>query len=294
MKTQSIKFVILTIILAQSTVLFAQRKHFGNKPKNKFYFGVEGLMGTRSFKINSDITAIDKMGAFLTGTGFGAMMGDKAFHTKITRSYFNTEAMADQKFKLVETEGVVNLYPLQFMKKKFRYFEPYVVLGFNKGSLNFYGDYASQLKKNTKKATVAKAKTAPEFGTLNACACTCGGPMTDPDLYMTSPDAPAPSSAPAYSSAAPPSDPFAGDPDKEASAKPESSSAYLGKMTINRATVGGGVECHIPGATRFVNLFAEIKYGMPLSTNTGNVSFQNTKVTPQLTINFGINFGLSR
>jgi len=293
MKTVIFKIVILTIIVAQSTTLFAQRKHFGNKSKNKFYYGVEGLIGTRSFKIHSDITAIDKTGAFFTGKGFGVMVGDKAFHAKVTRSYYNTEPMADHKFKLIITEGVANVYPLQLVKKKFRYFEPYLLAGFNRGNLNFYGDYASS-KKNIKKATVAKAKTAPLFGTLanNNCTCTCG-PLADPDMYMTSPDASVPSSAPSYSTAAPPSDPFAGDPDKAASDGQQTSSSYLGKMTINRATIGAGVECHIPGASKFVNLFAEVKYGIPLSTSTKDPLFENTKVSSQLTVNFGINFGLS-
>jgi len=293
MKTIKFKFVILAIIVAQSSVLFAQRRHIGNKPKDKFYFGIEGLMGTRSFKVKSDINAIDKMGAFFTGTGFGIMMGNKAFHTKVTRSYFNTEPMADQKFKLIETEGLVNLYPLQLIKKKFRYFEPYLLAGLNRGNLNFYGDYASELKKKkNNKVTVAKTNAAPKSGTLNSC--TCGGPLVDPDLYMTSPDSPTPSLNPSYSSALPPADPFAGDPNKPTPNVQHTSSSYLGKMAINRATIGGGIEAHIPGATRFVNLFAEIKYGIPLSTRTRNSSFENTKVSSQLTINFGINFGLSK
>lgn len=65
---------------------------------------------------------------------------------------------------------------------------------------------------------------------------------------------------------------------------------YLGNITSMRATAGLGVAISLSDRFDFVKLFAESKYGLPISSNA-SADFKNTQVSDLLSFNFGISFG---
>jgi hypothetical protein len=255
------------------------------------YYGVEGTFGTRSFLFNSDVTAIDKTKAFLSGQGYGMIVGSKTIHAKVRRGSFKTEALADQKLKIIETEGVLNLYPLQLGKKKFRYFEPYILGGVNKSNVKFFGDYLPALSSLQTSPSEPKPGGAlgsghtPEAGVAGGLVCCCESTLpANPFQTGVVSSQPTPGAYQAI-----PSSDLGGNSDE-----PATGDLYIGRLNATRATVGFGFELHIPGAHHFVNLFAETKYGFPIAISNSEVSLRGTKPAGQLAVNFGINFGFSR
>jgi hypothetical protein len=69
-------------------------------------------------------------------------------------------------------------------------------------------------------------------------------------------------------------------------------SSYIGKINMTRLYVGAGVVGHLPGSTRFVNLFAEVRYGRPIGTKSMATELDRTKASDNLAITLGLTFGL--
>jgi hypothetical protein len=65
----------------------------------------------------------------------------------------------------------------------------------------------------------------------------------------------------------------------------------LGKLTVSRFNLGGGVQIHIPIQNKYINLFAEAKYCLPMGIKATVLEFEQTKVSRQLAVNVGISFG---
>jgi len=58
--------------------------------------------------------------------------------------------------------------------------------------------------------------------------------------------------------------------------------------------VGLGVQVHIPQPNNFLNLFAEVKYGMSLGTHSETTALVNTKGSSQMAVEFGLSMGIAR
>lgn len=284
---------IITISILVSNPLAAQHR---SRPGQKMYLGVEGSIGTRSFSIESDIPAINRMPVSTEGANFGLVFGNKIFHTKIKQGYFKSSASVSEKLKLIESEGLINVYPLQLRKTKFRYFEPYFVTGLERSTTILFGTYVSERggmgtagtgNSGSGSQTGSGSGTGTETGHVEPVVCE-GGLPANPD--GTTPAEPAP-----------PTDPN-GNPDNPDGTQGTSTGTdpltqeqpYLGRVINTRTNVGLGLECHIPGKHHFVNLFAELKYGIPISAKTSDTAFRNTKVSSMLAVNFGISFGFAR
>ena len=285
-----ILFIITTVVL-MSGVIMAQRK-----TPQKFYYWAEATIVTRSFKLKSNIADINNAKPFLSGQNFGVIMGSKRIHAKVRQGYYKTEESATQKFKMIETEGVVNLYPFQFATKKFRYFEPYFLIGANRSGIKFFGNYVSTEQKTagTVPGANVDSKTGTSLGTAEGtliCCCTDDGEMPTNPYQIVSIQSTPVTNPTAIESA------IANDltaVQQETLIDETTTESFLGKVMTTRATVGFGLECHVPGANHFINLFAELKYGFALNTTSRTAAFQDTKSSGQLSVNFGLSFGLSR
>ena len=66
----------------------------------------------------------------------------------------------------------------------------------------------------------------------------------------------------------------------------------LGKVNVSRFNTGLGVNIHIPGRRKFINLFAESSYGFVLGTKAFMSEFKETRFSNQLTANVGICIGV--
>jgi hypothetical protein len=285
-------FILFILALVCSYQADAQRfSRYGRNVKRgkKLNIGVEASMGTRSFHLKSDISVIDKMSVPVEGGNFGVVVGNKFYRAKVKQGYFNSAPAVPQKFQMVETKAILNLYLLQsLLKTRPKYFEPYFITAIDRSSIKFYGSYVDKSKLNgsgngsgssSGHGTSGGTSSGSGSGTVQ-----CDGPMGDPDEVATPPTTP-------------PTDPTAQNPD-QASQDPALNDPtrkdFLGKISAMHANVGLGLECHIPGQKHFVNLFAEAQYGIPFSTTTKDIPFNNTKASGVFSVNFGLSFGITR
>jgi hypothetical protein len=284
-KVNAIKSLLILFILSVVSIeADAQRfSRFGRNVKRgaKTNIGLEASMGTRSFKMESDIAAIDGMAVPLEGLNFGGIVGNKFYRVKLKQGFFKSAPAVPEKFELSETKGILNLYLLQTLNKKPKYFEPYLITAIDRGLLKFYGGYVDISKKSSSGSGSGSSSGDGDDATTDPHT-ECGEGLGDPDEQIT----------------LPPTDPSAEDPDNAVADDPAaldpSRKDYLGKISTMRANVGLGLECHIPGKKNFVNLFAEIQYGIPFSTSTKDIPFNSTKATGMLAVNFGLSFGITR
>jgi hypothetical protein len=291
LKIATIFFIVFVAVLNAGSVT-AQRK-----PVQKMYYGVEGAIGTRSFHFKSDIAELHKSNTFLTGQNFGAIVGGKKIHAKVRMGSFKTEATAAQKFKMAETELAVNVYPLQLKNKKFRYFEPYFFTGADRSSIKFYGDYVSTggtvagLQTGTVPGTTVDSTPKTEQGGTLICTCGDDGMMPANPYQLVDIQA-SPSTNPTSVEETLKSDLTA--TAEEDISEATVTESYLGKVMTTRANIGFGLECHIPGANHFINLFAEVKYGFAINNTSNHAAFRGTSASGQVAVNFGLSFGLSK
>jgi len=249
-----------------------------SRPGQRFYAGVEGSIGTRSFTMKSDIEAIDHMAVSAEGGSFGIVFGSKVFHTRLKQGYFKSSSSIAEKFGVMESSGSINLYPLQLNKMKFRYFEPYFLMGADRNTVKLYGEYVTITPGGGTLGAGNGTGTGTGTGTGHdgTIICGAGGPPIPDDGEGTLPTDPN-------------ENPEAGLGQSEQT----DSAPYLGKLVSTRANVGLGLECHIPGLHHFINLFAEAKYGIPVNKSVSDVVFKNTKASGSLAISFGVSFGFS-
>jgi hypothetical protein len=283
-------FCLMSIAVLTANTLSAQQR---SRPGQKMYLGVEGSIGTRSFSIKSDIPALNRMPVSTAGVNFGLVFGNKVFHTKLKQGYFKSAESVSEKLKTIETEAVVNVYPLQLKKMKFRYFEPYLITGADRGTMKMFGTYTSQIQGSATPGTLTPGSGVQTPGTgtgtvpdpAHGQEVVCGLPGNPDGTLVTTPaDANANSdqNQSGDGTLGTGTDPlFQVDP-------------YLGKIVNTRVNVGFGLECHIPGKHHFVNLFAELKYGIPVSATTSDEAFKNTKVSGVLAVSFGVSFGFAK
>jgi hypothetical protein len=295
--TDKIKVLLIVMVLALVCSYQADAQRFSRNGRNvkrgaKMNIGVEASMGTRAFHLKSDIIAIDKMSVPVEGGNFGVIAGNKFYRIKIKQGYFNSAPAVPQKFQMIETKGILNLYLLQsLLKTRPKYFEPYFITAVDRSMVKFYGSYVDKSKlnggNNTSGTSTSGHGTSGTSSGSNTGApvLQCGGPMGDPDETGTTP------------TTTPPTDPTTESPDQtsqDPTLNDPTRKDFLGKISTMHANVGLGLECHIPGQKHFVNLFAEAQYGFPFSTSTKDIPFNNTKVSGVFSVNFGLSFGITR
>jgi len=292
--TKIISIAMLILLIAAALPSEAQRfSRYGSRIRRgpKTNIGFEASMGTRSFRIKSDISVINKMAVPMEGASFGAIIGNKFYRVKLKQGFFNSADAVAQKFAMSETKGILNLYLLQsLLSNKPKYFEPYFITSVDRSLVKFYGSYV-QNKNNSGASGSGSQSGAGGSGSGSGSGSSgsggstsqCDGPMGDPDGNSNTGSGTGSNTNPDQSGT--PTDP---DP-SEMNAK-----RLLGKSNIMHANIGVGLECHIPGRKHFMNLFAETHYGIPFSATTNNVAFNNTKASAIFTVNFGLSFGILR
>jgi hypothetical protein len=263
----------------------AQRfSRYGSRMRRgpKTNIGFEASMGTRSFRLKSDISVINKMAVPMEGASFGAIIGNKFYRVKLKQGFFNSADAVAQKFQMSETKGILNLYLLQsLLKNKPKYFEAYLITAVDHSLMKFYGSYV-ETKNNTGTSGSGSRNSGSSSGSGGGSVSQCDGPMGDPDGSSNTSGTDSNTNTNQTGTST--------DPDPSAM----NAKRLLGKSNIMHANIGVGLECHIPGKKHFVNLFAESHYGIPFSATTNNAAFNNTKASAILTVNFGLSFGISR
>jgi len=269
--------VIGVIILALTHTAEAQYRG-----KSKFYLGLQGHAGTRSFNIKSDIEALDGVHIEQEGFSYGVMFGGDVLQFNLRNGFYNSTPSTLEIVKVTEYDLSMNIFPLQMARSKNAYLRPYLTAGVMFNSMTFRGSYEvnDPMAKLKKELEEAKAKAAE-------CCCADGsgsGPAIPTDPAATSVT---PSSAN--------SGPMA-DPDMPVTPIAEESNPdkirETGKMADVRLNVGAGFMLMVPLRGSFFKLFGEVKYGVPIASLPGTAGFLNTKITNPVSMNLGIGIGL--
>lgn len=261
----------LLLVLGLSTLVMtsyetsAQRYYRSQK---KLFLGLEGGVGTRTFKLRSDIKEIDQLNVDEEGFNLGVLFGGNVVQSRARIGMYQSSKTVYQKIDVFEVEGGLNFYPLQIKKnRKPNYFRPYLAVNVERDKLSFFGSY--ELPKPPQSQQQGEPKTCPNHNSGTPP----GDPSGDPDQTPAGQQVPLP------------------DPDQPQPASSENKK--LGQIALSRVNAGLGMMLHIPSRQiMFMNLFAEAKYGLPLSQQPSGYGFARTDVSKSLIVNFGICLGI--
>lgn len=253
--------IVLVIAIAEFVVAPTQAQNFHNRNFNrgtsKPIVALTVGLGTRSSFIKSDLDYINKMRPSLEGWESSLMVGGDKVKVRTGFGSFKT-AMSDvNSIKQTSFNGLANVY-LPGMTKHFR---PYIITGLDVNIIVFTGSFIP-------KSPLILANPAP--------LCTC--------------------QSSSLSALPPPPNPGETDittmltPEEPASTTPEINS---GKMTSTQLVSGLGGEFNFRMNGRFLSMFGEMRYGLPIAVTTQNASMNETKVKNNLALTFGVAVGLS-
>lgn len=226
--------------------------------KSNVYFGIEGTMGTKTFSVRSDISAIDGMKAQEEGFSLGAVLGGRTFLAKLRTGFFKPSSELGEKITARNLELNLNAFPLELFGTKNQFFKPYIIAGIDRARLKFLGNYSLPTPPQP------PLPTQPSI----PCPCVCPG---DEEVV------PVPESPPSVSTREEVAD-----------------NSVLASVNIVWGSVGTGLIIHVPGKNKFINFFMEAQYGIPLSTRASSPAFDRTSTSEQLSLSAGIAMGLAR
>lgn len=256
-------FIMFVIMQFQSCSARAQ----GSPAASRIYLGFDVACGTRSFKLSSDISKLQGRRISQAGMNGGIIIGNNVVSGKLRQGYYRSSSTFSQPFDLIESEGILNLNALQALRRKFRYFEPYLTTGIERNSLKIYGHFVEN-EAEEEEITDEDCKSS-------------GGPMGGPYL---------PAGTAHGSTSNDPADPT----EDLTEGAVTSDTRLAGKIITSRATIGLGLKCNVPGKGYFLILYSEVKYGYALGISHTSSTLVQTKVSNQVSINVGISFGLRR
>jgi hypothetical protein len=251
-------FVLLATELYSINAL-AQRSSRGNSsfsfynPPKRFFVGFEALAGTRTFTLYSDHAQFNELSTLQEGKTIGGVIGGNGILFKVRHGAYKS----DQNVELNENTFAINVAPLQFTRKKPKYFEPYVILDINVNDILLYG--------NPLPKPIAIQQGPP------ACACNC--PCCEDGLHMSDM----------------PGDPDLMEPEFTEGGLP----VYVGTIKSVRTSVGLGVVLNLTSKKTFAKLFFEGKYGTEINGTTTTLALRDTRPSDQITVNAGIIVGLN-
>ena len=251
---------VLYLLVTFITVLLvgranAQRNLTG--PAN-LYVGVEGTMGTRSFHLNSDLANLKGINALQKGQTFGFIFGTDALVSKVRIGTFQSSSNDNSPLKLTNIEAGANFFPLQALHGKPRHFEPYLLASIDQSSVKATGTYTP---------TLIAPNSTP---IVNGCGCPSNPGSGGSSGVLTDPDHPGVTGTP-------------------------TSTEYAGKIITRRVNLGVGIRYHAVQGKHFLNLFAEVKQGLSIGTETTSPALIKTSSSSaQMSVDFGLAIGLFR
>src|SRR5687768_17586453 len=102
------------IMLFAIQVTHAQRP----EPQNKFNIGVAASMGTRNFRLSSDIEALDGLHVSEQGYSAGLFFGGEFVQMNVGMGIYHDSGILSQAVDLDQTEMGIRLFPLQLLRVK--------------------------------------------------------------------------------------------------------------------------------------------------------------------------------
>ena len=148
----SSKFAVLVFCSSfmGAGALYAQTYIKPGKPSGKkLYLGFDVSFGTRLFRVQSNIDAINGMDVLEEGGSAGVLFGNNVAQVKIRHGYYYSAARVPYTTDLVQTSLEMDINPLQLVKSKFKRCEPYLLAGVARDAVKFHGHYVDVSGSNT-------------------------------------------------------------------------------------------------------------------------------------------------
>lgn len=255
-----------TFLLITFSTADAQRY---SRRKSTFFIGIETTLATQSLKFSSDIAAIKPINSLQVGPAFGFVGGTKVLSGRLSYSTLTASDFGSLPTKVNQLDASVIFNPMQLMTRGQKYFEVYLTAGTYRGSIELAGTYVPTPKEEV------HIEEAP------VCSCPCcsanssSGMLADPDMMAASD----------------PNLKVASDPDVASSESSEKE--FNEKLVTDYVNLGVGLQVRLQKKRYFANLFAEVKYGVPVYSKSNGEALANTNSNNQMGVSFGIRFGLS-
>ncbi len=265
-----IVLVVLVLAIAQLAASSAMAQKFDYFNRNsKLMVGVGTALGTQSFAIKSDIAQFNNLKGTQDGWESFLIVGRNTVKFRTGFGAFKSSLKDANTIKQSVISGLANVYLLDILGKGKKAIHPYIITGLGVNIYEFSG--------------TAVPKMPLIFSNPVTKLCTCATQLTPPG----DPGAPGTVGTPGSLGGA--LVPVPNEPTNTSEA-PESQTA---KMTYTRVTTGFGAEASFFKNGRFLTLFGEAKYGIPIGVTTQNPGLNNTQMKNQMAVTFGVAFGIS-
>lgn len=269
-KRKAVGTVLIVIVMA--IVALASSRAQAQGYKRNYYRGSSGVvaavtsgLGSRSFLIKSDIDYINNMKATQEGWESSFIVGGNGVRLRTGFGAFKTSMNDVNSIKQSSFSGVTNIYALDMMGKANKYFHPYIVTGIDVNSFTFTGTYVPA------EPLILSNPNTP------ALMCTCQQVPGPADSSLPPPNPGDQQTQPSATDAT--------------STSPQVNSA---KMTTTQVVTGLGGEINFRKGGRFFSMFGEVRYGIPVGKTTQSAVLNNTEITKNMAVTFGIGFGIGR
>lgn len=132
---RTVLVAVIILLCIYSSMAQVQTRLAGIK-----YKGFEASFGSRSFKVNSDISKIKDMQAGHEGGSLGIILGNDVIISRLKLGYFTSNNNTPHTQEIFESTFQLNVYPLGFMKNSLR-IRPYLTAGVGLDKVKFFGYY---------------------------------------------------------------------------------------------------------------------------------------------------------
>jgi len=237
------------------------QRHY-TKRNTSLFIGIETTLAAQSLKFSTDIAAVKPINSMQVGPAFGIVAGTNVLSGRLSHSNLKCNDFGAVPTNVKQLDFSVIFNPMQLRSKGQKYFDVYLTTGTYRGSVELAGTYTP------KSEEVALMEESPEV-----CPCCLAhhpdgqgqGLTSQTSSDMADPDAPSESGEQAFSE----------------------------RLVTNYVNVGAGLQVRLQKKQGFANLFAEVKYGVPVRTTSNGEALANTLSTNQMSVSFGIRLGIS-
>jgi hypothetical protein len=274
--------ILAALVLSVSSVSaqkFKRHSKSYHPSSNRYFLGVVGGVGTSTFKFDSDIEDLSGLKALAEGWNAGLIFGDNQFKLRASFGEYAYQKSLSESVeqKVISTKITVSPSGL-FGNAKF--IRVYLLTGVDYSTFSFQG---MTIPKYVDPNLTAGGSGGSGSGSKkNKCCCetsTTSGPPNDPGL-PSDPDLVAANMS---------SDLAESDPDV-------AKTVPSNEVTMKKAQIDTGLGAEFVGVKngRFFRMFVEAHYGIPFKEIISDLSVNNTSISSQLVMNFGISIGITR
>jgi hypothetical protein len=120
---------------------------FAQSQQRITHSGIELAMGLHGFKTSQNFFVDQEIRSLTRGVSAGVMIGNNLLKARIRPAgVYRSTSATDRKFTIIESEAMINFYPLEFFRTRKEYLDIYFVTGINRNQF-VYKDRNQFLRK---------------------------------------------------------------------------------------------------------------------------------------------------